>query len=219
MIARLLAPSGRKIDNRKQHRDHPNRQKDNTVTDRIAPPSSFATSQTGTAIWIALIAGLTVVGSFAYACAAPLAAVAALAALRMGRAEGLALVVVSWLANQFVGFVLLSYPHTVDSYAWGAAIGVSAIFGFLAARAATQTKLSEPVALAVAFAVAFVIYQIGLYAAGVAFAYEGDAFSTSIVTEVLTINVVAYVGFLLIHRAAVALALVKPARPSAQVAA
>lgn len=189
------------------------------MTDRTATTGSLTTSQTGSAIWIALIAGLTVVGSFAYACAAPLAAVAALAALKMGRGEGLALVIVSWLANQFVGFVLLSYPHTADSYAWGAAIGVSAVLGYLAARAATQAKLSEPVALAVAFAVAFVVYQIGLYAAGVAFGYEGDAFSTAIVTEVLTINLIAYVGFLLIHRAAVALSLVKTAQPSAQAAA
>jgi hypothetical protein len=187
------------------------------VTDRTAATGSFATSQTGTAIWIALIAGLTVIGSFAYACAAPLAAVAALAALKMGRTEGLALVIVSWLANQFVGFVLLSYPHTADSYAWGAAIGVSAVIGFLAARAATRAEMSEPVALVLAFVVAFVAYQIGLYLAGVAFAYEGDAFSTAIVTEVLTINLVAYIGFLLIHRAAVALSLLKPAQPTAQV--
>jgi len=79
----------------------------------------------------------------------------------MGRTEGLALVIVSWLANQFVGFVLLSYPHTADSYAWGAAIGVSAVIGFLAARAATRAEMSEPVALVLAFVVAFVAYQIG----------------------------------------------------------
>lgn len=185
------------------------------MTDRIATTGGPAASQTGNAIWIALIAGLTVIGSFAYACAAPLAAVAALAALKMGRTEGLVLVLVSWLANQLVGFLLLSYPHTADSYAWGAAIGVAAVLGFLAARAATQGSLSQPVALAVAFAVAFVVYQIGLYAAGVAFAYEGDAFSTAVVGEVLAINLVAYIGFVLAHSAAVAFSLLKPTRPAA----
>jgi hypothetical protein len=185
------------------------------VTDRIATNGGSAASQTGTTIWIALIAGLTVVGSFAYACAAPLAAVAALAALKMGRTEGLVLVVVSWLANQLVGFLLLSYPHTADSYAWGAAIGIGAVLGFLAARAATSANLSQPVALVVAFAVAFVVYQIALYLAGVAFGYEGDAFSAAIVGEVLAINLVAYVGFVLAHGAAVAFSLLKPARTSA----
>jgi hypothetical protein len=45
----------------------------------------------------------------------------------------------------------------------------------------------------------------------VAFAYEGDAFSIAIVTEVLVINAVAYVAFVLVHRAAIALELVTPA--------
>lgn len=182
------------------------------MTDRTAQTSNASTSQTaGTAIWIALIAGLTVIGSFAFACAAPLAAVAALAALKMGRSEGLALVVTAWLVNQAVGFLLLSYPHTADSYAWGAAIGVSAVLGFLAACIATRPAMPQPLSPVIAFAAAFVTYQIGLYLAGVAFAYEGDAFSIAIVTEVLVINAVAYVAFVLVHRAAIALELVTPA--------
>lgn len=189
--------------------------KDMTVTDRTAETTNTSTSQiAGTAIWIALIAGLTVIGSFAFACAAPLAAVAALAALKMGRNEGLALVVTAWLVNQAVGFLLLSYPHTADSYAWGAAIGVSAVLGFLAARVATRPAMPRLLSLTAAFAAAFVAYQIGLYLAGVTFAYEGDAFSMAIVTEVLVINSVAYVAFVLVHRAAIAMELVRPATPA-----
>jgi hypothetical protein len=85
------------------------------------------------ALWIALIAALTVGGSVAFACAAPLAAIAALAALTMRRVEGVALVVTAWLANQLVGFGILDYPLDVSTFGWGGAIGAAAVGGFLAA--------------------------------------------------------------------------------------
>lgn len=164
----------------------------------------------GTLIWITLIAALTVIGSYGWACAAPLAAVAALAALSMGRTEGLALVLVTWLVNQFVGFVLLSYPHTFDSYAWGAAIGIAGVVGLFAARAVVRPGMSALSGMTAAFAAAFVAFQIALYVVGNGLSYDPNAFTVAIVTEVLVINAVAYVGFLLIHRAAVALSLRKP---------
>jgi hypothetical protein len=168
------------------------------------------TAATGSGLWIALVAGLTVIGSYALACVAPLAAVAALAALIMRRGEGLALVTIAWLVNQAVGFALLSYPHTPDTHAWGAAIGVAAVLGYFAAAAATPFVKSTLLAAAVAFAAAFAVYQLALYAFGVATSYAGDSFSIAIIGEVLAINAVAYIGFLVLHRAAVALSLVKP---------
>ena len=175
------------------------------MTDRTA-----AAATSGTGLWIALIAGLTVIGSYGLACVAPLAAVAALAALTLSRTEGLALVVVAWIVNQAVGFALLSYPHAPDTYAWGAAIGIAAVLGYVAAAGATPYVKSKLLAPAVAFAVAFAVYQIALYAFGVATSYAGDSFSLAVVGEVLGINAAAYVAFLAIHRAAVALSLVKP---------
>lgn len=168
------------------------------------------TAATGTGLWIALIAGLTVIGSYALACVAPLAAVAALAALTMRRGEGVALVAIAWLINQAVGFALLSYPHTLDSYAWGTAIGVAAVLGYVAAAAITPLVRSTLLAAAVAFAAAFAVYQFALYAFGVATLYAGDSFSLAIVGDVLAINAVAYAGFLVLYRAAIALSLVKP---------
>jgi hypothetical protein len=178
------------------------------MTERTTTTPAIA----GAGLWIALIAGLTVIGSYALACVAPLAAVAALAALAMRRGEGLALVVVAWLVNQAVGFTLLSYPHTPDSYAWGAAIGVAAVLGYVAAAAVAPFFKSTLLAIATAFAAAFAVYQFALYAFGVATSYAGDSFSIAVVGEVLAINAVAYVGFLVLHRAAVALSLVKPAQ-------
>lgn len=172
------------------------------------PDATSGTAGPGT--WIALIAGLTVMGSFALACVAPLAAVGALAALTLRRTEGLVLVLAAWLANQAVGFLLLSYPHTLDTYAWGAAIGVAAVLGYLAAAVVAPRIRSSLLATGAAFVAAFAVYQLVLYAFGLATAYAGDSFSLAIVGEVLAINAVAYVGFLVIHRAAVALTLIKP---------
>lgn len=182
--------------------------------------STAATSDTaGTGLWIALIAGLTVIGSFAFACVAPLAAVAALAALTLRRAEGLLLVVAAWIVNQAVGFVLLSYPHTPDTYGWGAAIGVAAVLGYFAAAAVTPVTKSPLLTTLLTFAAAFVAYQLALFAYGLAVAYAGDSFSVAIVGEVLTINAIAYAGFLAVHRVGVALSLVKSLQHTAAVSA
>jgi hypothetical protein len=182
--------------------------------------STAATSdKAGTSLWIALIAALTVIGSFALACVAPLAAVAALAALTLRRTDGLILVVTAWVFNQLVGFILLSYPQTADTYAWGAAIGVSSVLGYLAATAIVARTGSNLLGALAAFAAAFVVYQLGLYAFGVATSYAGDTFSLAVVGEVLAINGIAFVGFLALHRAAVALSLVKPVQHGAAIAA
>lgn len=189
------------------------------MTDRAEAATGQISATAGAGLWIALVAALTVIGSYALACVAPLAAVAALAALTLRRTEGLILVTAAWLVNQVVGFVLLSYPHTGLTYAWGAAIGAAAVLGYVAADALVPRVRSALVAIAGAFAAAFVVYQIALYAFGVATSYAGDSFSLAIVGEVLAINAVAYVGFLLIHRAAVALALVEPVQRAATVPA
>jgi hypothetical protein len=173
----------------------------------------------GTTLWIALVAALSVFGSFAYACAAPVAAVAALAALTLNRTEGLILVAATWAINQAVGFVLLSYPHDAGTYAWGAAIGAAMIFGYIAARPVARAGQHWLVAAVATFAAAIVFYQLGLYGGSLAMGYTGDAFSTPVVQEVAAINAVAFVGFLAVYRAAVALSLVKPAEAAAPITA
>ncbi|MGE0022781.1 MAG: hypothetical protein AB7S70_04015 [Hyphomicrobium sp.] len=186
------------------------------MTNKIAASSARTSDDAGSGLWIALIAGLSVIGSYGLACVAPLAAVAALAALTLRRTEGLVLVVATWLVNQAVGFLLLSYPHTPDTYGWGVAIGVATLAGYLAAAYATSLTRSPLAAIVAAFAASFATYQAWLYLFGVATGYAGDSFSLPVVGEVLGINAVAYVAFLVLHRAAVALSIARPMRePSA----
>jgi len=69
--------------------------------------------------WITLLTIASVLFSFALTCATPFPALASLAALHMNRRDAFALIGVSWLANQIVGYGFLHYPQTWDSFAWG----------------------------------------------------------------------------------------------------
>ncbi|WP_045836525.1 hypothetical protein [Hyphomicrobium sp. 99] len=163
-----------------------------------------------TGLWIALIAALSIGGSLAFACAAPLAAIGALAGSKMKSGEGLALVAAAWLSNQIVGYGLLDYPLTADSFAWGAAIGVASIAAFLGARAVSVATGSSLVALAGAFLAAFAAYEAALYGAGFILGSSDEAFSMAVVERVLLINLASFAGLLVLHRAAVAISLIKP---------
>jgi hypothetical protein len=170
-----------------------------------APGQGFAS-----ALWVALVAGLSVIGSLAFACAAPLAAIAALAGTKMRAGEGAALVVAAWLANQLVGDLLLDYPQTFESFAWGAAIGVAALIGFAAAHAVSRAGVPELVTLAVALGAAFIAYEAVLFAATAVLPSSEEAFSLEIIGRIFAINAIAFVALVLLHRGAIALHVLRP---------
>lgn len=152
-------------------------------------------------LWVALIAALSVGGSYVYACAAPFAAVGALAARKMDRATGLTLVLLAWVANQIVGFGLLDYPQTANSFAWGGAIGLGAVAALFAARMVGNLGWGNVAATAASFAAAFIAYEATLYLAS--FGLGGsDAFSFDIVTRILIINAVAFAAILALYAVA-----------------
>jgi hypothetical protein len=159
------------------------------------------------AVWIALVAALTVGGSLAFACAAPLAAIAALASLTMRRVEGVALVVTAWLANQLVGFGILGYPLDSSTIGWGGAIGAAAVAGFLAAQWAVRLNVPSLFRLGLALVVSYAVYEIVLFTYGVAVGSSVAAFTPEIVARIFLINAIAFAGLLALHRAAVALSL------------
>jgi hypothetical protein len=142
------------------------------------------------ALWLCFLVVVGVGSGIMFACVTPFAAIATLAALKMGRLEGLAVVIVVWLANQAIGFGLLGYPWTLNCLAWGLAIGVSSLLGFGAAGALSSPR---PVRLAVSlpFIAAFAVYELGLYVAGLSLGAEQGAFSFAVVKQVFLINLVA----------------------------
>lgn len=192
-----------------------NQENDMTANDRNVDGNT--SSAMAASVWIAGVAALCVGGSYVYACAAPFAAIAALAALKMDRKGGLALVIVAWMANQAIGFAVLDYPHTANTYAWGLAIGVAAIAGFAAARAIAAAEKAPGLTKVAAFPASFVFYQGGLYAASFALGGSEYAFSLEVVGYVLRVNAMAFVGLLILHRAVVALNAVRRSEVSTAV--
>lgn len=178
------------------------------------------TSAPGTALWVALIAALTIAGSFVYACAAPFAAIAALAALTMRPLEGLVLVVVTWLVNQGVGFLLLNYPLTASTFGWGAAMAIATIGGYYAVRGVLKIRMPRLVAIVASFVTAFSVYEFALYGYGLAVGYAGDSLKNpEILAQIFLINAGGFVGLLVLHRLAVAVMSLRSAAPAKPVAA
>src|ERR1700722_16951716 len=87
-------------------------------------------------LWLALLVAGSVAFTLGFACATPLAAFGAAAALTLPRHQALGLTGAVWLASQIVGFSVLGYPLTADCLAWGAVLGIAAVAGTVAARAA-----------------------------------------------------------------------------------
>lgn len=121
----------------------------NTMKEQKSPISEFqhprspehdSASLTGWRhhLWLALLVCASVAFSLGFACATPFAAFGNGAALTLNRRDAILLTGAVWLANQFVGFIILRYPWTITSFACGFAIGAAAILATLAARWTTR---------------------------------------------------------------------------------
>lgn len=164
-------------------------------------------------LWLGLIVAGGAGFSLFFACATPFAALATLAALKMGRREGLAVVGLAWLANQAIGYGILGYPWTWDSLAWGASIGLSSILACLAAAALASTR---PVRLAISlpFVAAFATYELGLYVAGFVLPSEAGAFAFVVIRQIFMVNLIALIGLFAVSRLALAAGLTANQAPS-----
>jgi hypothetical protein len=153
-------------------------------------------------LWLALIVVASVAFTLGFACAVPLAAFGAVAALTLSRRDALLLIGAVWLANQTVGFAALGYPWTADTFAWGAILGVVGVLATLAAQqAARRLEGTGQVARSCgAFVAAFAAYEAALFGAAVSAMGGTEDFTPAIVGEILTINAAAFVGLLLLNR-------------------
>jgi hypothetical protein len=152
-------------------------------------------------IWIALLVSSGIGLSLVFACATPFAAVATLAALKLERRDAVAVVGLVWLVNQAIGYGILGYPWTLDSVAWGGAIGLS---GFLALLVAAAFSSTRPVRLAIGlpFVGAFAAFELALYVAGFALPGGQGGFTAAIVEKVFLVNLVTLVGLLAVYQVA-----------------
>jgi hypothetical protein len=161
------------------------------------------------AAWSAFLIIGSAVGTLAFACATPFAAVAALAALTLPARAALITALGVWLGNQAVGFLLLGYPLTADSLAWGPVLGASAILAATAAiQLASRFDRADLRRWLAAFAAALVVQQAIVLAASLV---DGTA-SLQIAAAVSGLNAVWFIGLAVVHRLVVGVvARVEPA--------
>jgi hypothetical protein len=170
-------------------------------------PRQNDTPNAGDMIWIAVVATSSALFSLALACATPFAAIATIAGTRMPTRLALTLTTVAWLVNQSVGYFLLGYPRTWDSFAWGAAIGLAALLAVGAVLLVQRWVASGLAALAGGFGSAFLVYEAVLFSATALLPSGDDAFSFAVIAQILWTNLLALAGLLVLHRLAVAIGL------------
>ena len=152
-------------------------------------------------LWIALLVVASVAFSLGFACATPLAAFAAVAALTMSRKDTLLLIGLVWLANQAVGFGVLHYPWTADCLAWGVVLGIVAFLATLGAEwTAERFNPLGRLASAMAFLAAFAIYEGLLFLTSTIFQSGVEDYAPAIVGRIFAINAVAFIGLLAANR-------------------
>lgn len=174
--------------------------------------SKIAASSRGPLPLVGLLALASALFSLALACAVPLAAFAALAALYLRRRDALALVAATWLVNQAIGFGFQDYPRDALTFAWGVALLASAVVamviaGVVAARGAGMAWLVA------VFAAAFVGYEGTLYLAHFVLGGGSEAYAPAVVFEILWTNALAFAGLFAIHVAATRFHLAPATRP------
>lgn len=151
-------------------------------------------------LWIVLLTGATIIGSFIFACATPFPALGALSALFMRKRDAFALTLINWLANQIIGYGFLHYPQNFDSFAWGGVIGASALVGTAAAigiRSLTA-RTGWAVSAVACFIAAFVAYEVALFAA-TPFLGDDGGFTAKVIVYVLEVNGLAFAGLLVLQ--------------------
>lgn len=152
-------------------------------------------------LWIAVLVVASGVFSLGFACAVPLAAFAAIAALTLSRRDAFALVGAVWLANQIAGFAVHHYPVTVSTLAWGAGLGAVALLSTLAAQwVKDHLAQSHMVAVIAAFLAAFAVYEGSLFAISRALASGVPDYAPSIVWRIFAINTAAFAALFPVHR-------------------
>jgi hypothetical protein len=148
-----------------------------------------------TAALAALMAAAGVALTLGFACALPLAAFAAMAALLFSPVAAVGAILAVWLANQIVGFACLGYPTDAGTLAWGAGLGVIGLLS-LAASSAVLARGRGAVATGLAFVAAFIVYEGAVYAGCLATRTDLSDFTPATVGRIFLVNAAAFGAFL-----------------------
>ena len=157
-------------------------------------------------IWM-LILTLGAIGvTFALSCLTPFAALAVALAGTIGLRASLRIVVVVWFANQVIGFGFFHFPHTSNTFLWGAAIGGAATVTTVAASLVMKygSSWATLLRLGIAFLVSFAVYEMTLLGAA-ALLGGFETFRPAVVAQLALVNAVSLVGMVVLNELAAAL--------------
>lgn len=150
----------------------------------------------GRPLWLGLLIGVSAALTTAFAGITPFVAIGVIATMTVSRRSALGLTVAAWFANQAVGFGLLHYPWTKNSVAWGVTLSSAAVVATLTAQWVVARLSAAPSTMQAfaAFVSAFAVYELGLYTLAMAALGGTQGFAPSIVSQVLTVNIVTLLG-------------------------
>lgn len=151
------------------------------------------------ATWMAVLVAASVLFSFALACGMPFAALGALAALTLVPRDALWLAGLGWLVNQVIGFGFLGYPMDTMTFAWGIALGVSAMAAVGAAFWAMSRVTGLALRLATAFVAAWAGQQAAVFAASLVLGGTASAFAPGVVWFIFWTNALAFLVLLAVQ--------------------
>lgn len=173
--------------------------------------SPYASGNQNLFAWLLFLIASSIGFSYFFACAAPFAALATFAALTLRWHTAFPFILSVWAANQLVGFLLLDYPQTPGSYAWGGVMAIAALGATYAAIVATRLTVtlatgktaSELLRYGIVFIAAFAAYEIMLLLATLTSLGGIEDFTAEVVGRVLSIDVMALVVLYVVNRLAI----------------
>ena len=152
-------------------------------------------------IWAGVLASSSVLGSLALACIFPFAAIATLLAATLPFRKAAVWMGAVWFANQLVGYLILGYPQTANSFGHGLAMGATAMATLFVAKTVLDMRSDRSfVSLGLAFVAAFAAYEALLLLAAT-FLGGVQNFALSIVWMIAQNDILWFAGLGLLYLA------------------
>jgi hypothetical protein len=153
-------------------------------------------------LWLGSLIATSALLTTLYTCITPFTALAAIFVTTLSRRQAMSSMAAVWITNQIVGFGVLNYPRTTETFAWGIAICAAALLGTLAAditvcRLASWRSSAQTIA---GFVSAFMLYEAALYAFAASVVGGAGAFGPRIIGQVLLVNTVMLVALLALRQ-------------------
>ncbi|MGO9700802.1 MAG: hypothetical protein ACLPX7_16230 [Xanthobacteraceae bacterium] len=145
--------------------------------------------------FLLLLTTACALASFAFACATPFVAFAALAAAMLPIPAALLLVAAAWIVNQAIGFGALGYPVDANTMLWGLAIGTAALIATATSALVLRflPRSGGSVAMGLALIVAYATYEVVLFAFRPALGGAGS-FTLAIIGRLGLLNALWMIG-------------------------